>query len=140
MSAVEPLCSPDSLTAVLGPVQGALGARGAILTVINNGDTACSVSGVPDLQITMSGADLAVSTVASPRASAAEFDRGVDIPAGASAAMQLSWRGAETEESDTVDMTLGIAGGEVPVDVAQGQDGGSLDMETGTQITCEPWR
>ena len=138
--AVEPLCSPDSLTAELGPVQGALGARGAILTVINNGDTACSVSGVPDLQITMSGADLAVSTVASPRASAAEFDRGVDIPAGASAAMQLSWRGAGTEESDTVDMTLGIAGGEVPVDVAQGQDGGSLDMETGTQITCEPWR
>ena len=54
--------------------------------------------------------------------------------------MQLSWRGAGTEESDTVDMTLGIAGGEVPVDVAQGQDGGSLDMETGTQITCEPWR
>ena len=53
--------------------------------------------------------------------------------------MQLSWRGAGTEESDTVDMTLGIAGGEVPVDVAQNQDGGSLGMETGTEITCEPW-
>lgn len=133
--AVEPLCSPDSLTAVLGPVQGALGTRGALLTVVNNSEVVCSVSGVPSLWVRVDGVDFDVST----QAQSTEIDDGVDIPADGRASMQLSWRGAGTEESDTVDMTLGIAGGEVPVDVAQNQDGGSLGMETGTEITCEPW-
>ncbi|MDE1642690.1 MULTISPECIES: DUF4232 domain-containing protein [Actinomycetaceae] len=135
-SAVSAPCTSAQVEMNRSPVNGALGARQVRITLTNRGATACSVRGMPGVWLSDAGrqgdslpsTELTTTELRTTEITGADssaYERGVELPPGDSATMEIEWRVSNSGaigEQQLLGLQLSPGGEVIPVPARKGDE------------------
>ncbi|MGJ9601405.1 DUF4232 domain-containing protein [Actinotignum sp. GS-2025c] len=151
-SAVSEPCTSAQVEASRSSVDGALGARQVRITLTNRGATACSVRGMTGVWLSdaegqsdsLPGTELTTTELRTTEITGADssaYERGVELPPGDSATMEIEWRvsnSGDAGEQQLLGLQLSPNGEVIPVPARRGEETW-FDGDITVPIRIGPW-
>ena len=134
--AISAPCTSEQVDMSRSSVDGALGARQVRITLTNRSATACSVRGMTGVWLSdaggqsdsFPGTELATTELITTEITGADssaYERGVELPPGDSATMEIEWRvsnSGDAGEQQQLGLQLSPGGEVIPVPARKGEE------------------
>lgn len=147
-SAISAQCTSAQVDVKRGPVDAALGTRRVLITLTNRGAYACSVRGMTGIWLSDAGGKAdslpinELTTIELTGADQGAYERGVELPPGEKATMELVWRvnnSGIVGEQQGLGLQLRPDGEVIPVPTREGEEVW-FDGDTTMPLQVGPWR